>query len=599
MAKSKAKSVADKRYEKFCSIENLQLAWNRIYANSEDIGYKNLYRALFTYYDYDADENLKRLSERLKNRSYKPSKSFKFYKPKQSGLQRMFSLLDIEDLIVYQALANIIVPDFAKKREPLERTFIFSHLFNKEYKDNIFLFEKWKIGYQAYKNNIAKNFNAGLKITAHFDLAAYYDTIDHNSLLNSSFKEKDESGNTGIRKQLEECLERWSNKSDDSLKQHHHGIPQGPMSSAIFGELFLSPIDKFLEKNKITYSRYVDDFVIQGKTLEEVQKAIVLLEIKCKEYGLVPQVGKFEITESKSVEDAIGKAPSLSNQEKENVFSSPEETLSLVNKAFLKESFDSSKIRYILKVYQNSSILLDVVFQEFRNHYEFVEEFCIYLKRFIVSDIDLIYPFVKDQILKTVPYEFVEYELWMLLAEISENFDCSELGEYAVRQLKSCKSFAKFGIYTFLSTLNDNRFISYLSHETEVTMMLFAIPLINSNVVENEKFGDLLSYYARRSSEILKIVLSRHLYNLRLFRKISQEKLEECLVVLPKVDEVSYKTINFYLKEDFGIDSKIKWDDFLGDGYQQACALLYNAHITQKANLSRQVNLFNLPRNIL
>lgn len=590
MAKKKAKSAAEKRFEKFCSVENLQLAWNRLCANCEDIGYKNLYRDLFTYYDYDSEKNLKRLSERLKNWTYKPSKSFKFYKPKQSGLQRMFSLLNLDDLIVYQALANIVIPDFAEKRKSLERKFVFSHLFNKDEKENIFLFEKWKIGYQAYKNNIAKNFNAGLKYTAHFDLAAYYDTIDHNSLLNSSFKEKDESGNTGVRKQLNDCLERWSNESDDSLKQHHHGIPQGPMSSAIFGELFLLPIDEYLVKHEIVYSRYVDDFVIQGKTLEDVQKAIVLLEIKCKEKGLVPQVGKFEITESKSVEDAIGKAPSLTSQEKEDVFSSPEETLSLLNKAFAEESFDSSKIRYVLKVYQNSPNLLDVVIREFRNHYEFAEEFAIYLKRFLNEGIDRILPFVKRQFQKSIPYEYVEYELWMLFSEISKEYDCSEFGEYAVERLKSCKSFAKLGIYTFLSTLDDNRFASFLSREDYELIMLLAIPLIDANIARKNKFDELIDHYARRSSETLKLVLSRHLQNLRLFREISQERLDECLALLPKFDEVSYKTINYYLKDDFEIDSKIEWDKFFGDAHQQACSLLYNAHLTQKKNKTFWLN---------
>lgn len=584
MAKSKAKSTAEQRYEKFCSVKNLQLAWDRIYANSADVSYKNLYRDLFTYYDFDVKSNLKRLSERLKNRTYEPSKVFKFYKPKQSGLQRMFSLLNLDDLIVYQAFANMVIPDFAKKRKPLERKYVFSNLFNKEEKDNIFLFEKWKIGYQAYKKNIAKNFNAGLKFTAHFDLAAYYDTIDHNSLLNNSFKEKDETGIIGVRKKLNDCLERWSNESDDSLRQHHHGIPQGPMSSAIFGELFLLPIDEYLVEHKITYSRYVDDFVIQGKTLEEVQKAVVLLEIKCKEKGLVPQVGKFEITESKSVEEAVGKAPSLSNQEKDEIFSSPDDTLFLLKTSFQEKSFDSTKIRYILKVYQDSPILLDVVFSEFRNHYEFTEEFCTYLKRFLQEEFDQIFPFVQTQIQKDIPYEFVEYELWVLLAEISKREDCSQLGEFAVKRLMSCKSFAKLGVYKFLSTLDDRRFSSFLSHEGDEILMLLAIPFIDSKIVEKSDFVEVLGFYAQRSSETLKIALSRHLHYLRLFGKINQDCLNKCLSILPQINERVYATINYYLKEDFGIESQNDWKKFFGDAHQQASSLIYNAHLTKKKN---------------
>ena len=600
MAKTvKRKTVAEVRFDKFCSEKNLQLAWERIYTSTEDISYKNLYREVFTYYDYDIESNLKQLSERLKNRTYQPSKAFRFYKPKESGLQRMFSLLNIEDMIVYQALANIVIPDFARRRKTIECKNVFSHLFSNNVKDNIFLFEKWKEGYSAYKQNIAKNFNDGLKYTAHFDLAAYYDTIDHNSLLNDLFRENEECGYTGIRSLLNVCLERWSNESDDDLKKHRHGIPQGPISSSVFGEMFLLPIDEFLVKKGIVFSRYVDDFVIQGKTLEDVQWAVIQLEIKCKEKGLVPQVGKFEISESKSVEEAIGKAPSLSNQEKEVLFSSPEDVLAVLNKSFRKEFFDSSRIRYILKVYGKTPILQDVVFREFRNHYEFSSEFCIYLRRFLSEQSDQIYSFVKRQIQHINPYEHVEYELWSLLADIGKVIRCSNENEKAIDRLKSCQSIARLGIYSYLSTLDDNRFSSFLSYEENEMILLLAIPFINSSVVEKPSFDDLLSFCAKRSSETLKIVLFRHLYYMRLFREITQERFEACLRLLPSTEEHKYKTINFYLKEVFGITCRIKWERIFGEAHQQACLLIYHVYLTQKTNKTFWLNCIDSFNDLL
>lgn len=600
MAKTvKKKTAAEIRFERFCSEKNLRLAWERIYTSTEDISYKNLYRDLFIYYDYDIESNLKQLSERLKSRTYQASKAFRFYKPKESGLQRMFSLLNIEDMIVYQALANIVIPNFVRRRKKLERKNVFSHLFCNNVKDNIFLFEKWKECYAAYKQNIAKNFNKGLKFTAHFDLAAYYDTIDHNSLLNDLFKENEECGHLGIRDLLNDCLERWSNDSDDDLKKHHHGIPQGPLSSSVFGEMFLLPIDEFLVGKGIVFSRYVDDFVIQGKTLEEVQRAVVQLEIECKERGLVPQVGKFEISESKSVNEAIGKAPSLSNQEKENLFSSPEDVLVDLNKSFGKEPIDSSRIRYILKVYQKTPILQEVVIREFRNHYEFASEFCIYLRRFLPEEPNQIYSFVKRQIQQVSPYEHVEYELWSLLADVSKVMQCSNEGELAVSRLKLCQNIAKLGMYSYLSTLDDNRFSSFLSHERNEMILLLAIPLINSPVVEKSSFDDLLSFFVKRSSETLKIILSRRLCYMRLFREITQERLEECLRRLPSTEEHKYKTINFYLKELFDITCKIKWEKFFGDAHQQACLLIYHVYLTQKKNRTFWLNCIDAFNDLL
>ena len=583
---AKAPSVAAKRFKQLYSIKNLQLAWDRVYANTEDMSYKSLYRDLFTYYDYDIKSHLQRISYKLKNLSFSPSKSFKYFKPKQSGLQRMFSLLDIDDLIVYQAIANIIIPTFAEKREKFEKKTVFSHILNKNENKDIFLFEKWKSGYQSYKRNIAKNYNAGLKFTAHFDLAAYYDTIDHTSLLNNFFKESE----NGIRRTLNDCLECWSNCSDDSFKMIHHGIPQGPLSSSIFGELYLLPIDEFLSKKNITYSRYVDDFVIQGKTLEEVQYAIVQLEIKCKERGLIPQVGKFEITESKTVEDAIGKAPSLSSQEQEYVFNVPEETLNLFRDSFKDESFDSSKIRYILKVYQESNILLDTIFLEFRKHYEFAEEFCIYLKRFLSDDNGRIEDFIKKQLRTTIPYEYVECQLWLVLAEIAKNTNLSYFAEHALIRLKTCKAFTRYGIYAFLASLNGNQFSGFLSYENDCLMMMVVIPFISAQVIERNSFEEILKYYSKRNNDSLQSILSRHLYTLRLFHDISKEQYDECLKFLPAIDESKYETINYYLKEDFGISTRIRWNQFFGDANQQASILLYSAHRNQDKNKTFWLN---------
>ena len=595
----KKKTVAEKRFDIFCSEKNLQLAWDRINTYTGDVSYKNFYRDLFTYYDYDIGANLRQLSERLKNWTYKPSKAFRFYKPKESGLQRMFSLLNIEDMIVYQALANIVIPNFAARRKKFERRNVFSHLFCNNLNDNIFLFEKWKDGYSAYKHNIAKNFNKGLRYTAHFDLAAYYDTIDHNSLLNDLFRENEECGHNGIRGLLNGCLERWSNDSDDDLKKHHHGIPQGPLSSAVFGEMFLLPIDDFLAGKGIAFSRYVDDFVIQGKSLEDVQRAVIQLEIKCKEKGLVPQVGKFEISESTSVEAAIGKAPSLSSQEKDELFSSPEDVLSVFSQAFQKESFDSSRIRYILKVYHKTPILQDIVIREFKNHYEFVSEFCIYLGRFLSDQPDQIYSFIKQQIQHENPYEHVEYELWSLLADIGKIMQTQNEVDLAINRLKNCRTIAKLGIYSYLSVLDDNRFSSFLSHEGDEMILLLAIPFVNSNIVEKPSFDKLLSYCAKRSSETLKIILSRHLYYMRLFREITQERLDECLLRLPSTEEHEYKTINFYLKEVFGINCKMNWEKFWGDAHQQACLLLYHVYLTEKSNKTFWLNCIDSFNDLL
>ena len=590
-------SEDEKRYKKLYSIENLKLAWDRINASTNNLSYKNLYRTLFWYYENDLNTNIEILSKKLKNKSYIPSKSLKIYKPKESGLQRPFSLLDIEDLIVYQAIANIVIPAFANKRKKLEKKCIFSNLFNEHLETNIFLFQAWKQGYKDYKKRISQNFCNGLTYTAHFDLAAYYDTIDQNSLLSDLVKDTNDS----IGCLLSKCLQEWSNKTESESKKISHGIPQGPLSSNVFAELFLLPIDNFLVDNNICYSRYVDDIVIQGKTIQEVQRAIVLLDIKCKEKGLVPQSSKFSIYEAKTIDEAIGKNPSLSTVEKQNIFSDEKKVLELFNNSFNEKFFDSSVIRYILKTFDTSDILIDKVFAEFSNHYEFAEDFCLYLSRIINAKTSAkILLFITNCLNRIIPYDYVESEIWCLLANLSEYENIQTFAQIAIAKLKNrCSDILKCGIYTYLSKLNDNRFIKFLSHEENKLILLFKINDISKSVTENKNFLELVKFYANRNSNTIKTILSRHLYFMLQYNEITEKKYRQFINLLPPLNRQKLETINFYLKEEFGIDSTIDWKDFFGDNFDHANTIFYHAHLAGKRHKSEWLNAIDSFNDLL
>jgi len=590
-------SEIKKKYQKLISVENLTLAWDRINASTNNLSYKNYYRTIFWYYEYDLETNLSTLSKKLANNSYKPSKGLKIYKPKESGLQRPFTLLEIEDLIVYQAIANIVIPALAKKRQKLENNFVFSNIFNSDVEDNIFLFKNWKSGYKNYKRKISANYLSGLTFTAHFDLAAYYDTIDQNSLLSDIFKDtQNEIGNL-----LFECLQEWNNKTESDSKKISHGIPQGPLSSSIFGELFLLSIDDYLVDNNISYSRYVDDIVIQGRTIDEVQRAVILLDIKCKEKGLVPQSSKFKIYEARSVEEAIGKNPSLSTEEKKDIFTDEKKVLELFLFSFEKDTYDSSVIRYILKVFKDSDILFDKVFEEFSKHYEFAEEFCIYLNRLINKQTSSkLLLFVISFLNRTIPYDFVESEIWILLSNLSEYENIKPFARLAITRLQNQPSdIIRYGIYTYLSKLDDNRFIGFLSHETSKILLSLQIQNISTSITNNILFTDLLRFYSKRNSTTLKTLISRHLYFMFQYSEISDKDYNKFIALLPKLNEKELETINYYIGNDFGIDSNIDWKSFFGKSFEHASTIFYHAHLAGKRHKSEWLNAIDSFNDLL
>lgn len=161
------------------SIDNLKRAWLWTHTNP-DARYKNYFRHIYKAYSLAVDKNLEDLSIRLRNNTYKPNHSTKLYLPKKSGIFRPYTLLSIEDQIVYQALANIV----AEKLNPKVRRRYMKMVFGNLYagKRSFLFYKKWQECYIAYSNALIDCYEKGFEIAASFDLTACYDSIDHGVL---------------------------------------------------------------------------------------------------------------------------------------------------------------------------------------------------------------------------------------------------------------------------------------------------------------------------------------------------------------------------------------------------------------------------------
>jgi hypothetical protein len=56
----------------------------------------------------------------------------------------------------------------------------------------------------------------------------------------------------------------------------------------------------------LTYTRYVDDVRLLGKTEDDVRAVIIQLERRCREHGLIPQSGKFAVKHAATLQEAMG-----------------------------------------------------------------------------------------------------------------------------------------------------------------------------------------------------------------------------------------------------------------------------------------------------
>lgn len=280
--------------------ENLLRCWTWLNTNSDN-NYKNHFRSLYKAYSLSLDENIDKLHRDLKYHRYKPELSTKLYIPKKSGILRPYTLLNINDQIVYLALVSIIAERLSKRASKNYNISVFGHLYAG--KTSSYFYKKWSDGYVKFNYAINDAFTNGYKWTASFDLTAFYDSIDHKVLTHFLTE-------IGITKEfskyLTDCLEIWTASSPTRI-YHGHGIPQGPLPSGLLSEVILQHFDehKSFKRTTVKYFRYVDDIRLLAKTEENVRKALLGLDYTSKEVGLFPQSGKINIHKIENIDDEI------------------------------------------------------------------------------------------------------------------------------------------------------------------------------------------------------------------------------------------------------------------------------------------------------
>ena len=433
-------------FEKLISKKNLLLAWRRI-TSSRDARYKAFFRHILEAYELSFDKNIDDLRRRLQNGEYTAQTPIRFYVPKPSGLQRPLTLLSIEDQIVLQALANLFAEKVRTKRSKLEGKYIYSNKLGK--KDSQFFLEKWQLGFSQLKRNLKSKFKDGYVWVAAFDISAFYDAIPHEILLKVLIPQSKGAFYDAAQK----WWKTWS--SDKQSDQHNHGIPQGPMASDFLAECLLLTIDEKMSE-QYSYFRYVDDIRILGKTELEVRQALVRLDILCKSRGLIPNSDKTRIRQVSSANELVKDIPDVAgyfdNGEETTLSkeSSEKRILDAVGKKNEIEVKDRTLFRYILFRTSQSDIILKIVLDTWEHYPEHTDAYVAFLENYQRSDevVTLATRLLEEE----YPYDYVQGELWKLVARMGKNSELNRLTQLAIETVKSSSSghASRFGAHVFL-----------------------------------------------------------------------------------------------------------------------------------------------------
>jgi retron-type reverse transcriptase len=238
-------------HDDLCSYDNLLLAFRKARKGKSAKWYVGKF-------EKNLERNLIKLEAELRHGTYKPHpmKEFVIRDPKT----RVISSSHFCDRVVHHAICNIIEPIF-------EKSFIYDSYASRKNRGThaaLKRFDEFKR--KASQNGRlvkkAKNSNMVIGYVLKADVRHYFDTVDHDVLLNILEKKiKDEK----IIWLIEKIIENHN---------EHRGMPIGNLTSQFFANVYLNELDKFIKHKLLAkyYIRYLDDFVILHKDRYVLQR---------------------------------------------------------------------------------------------------------------------------------------------------------------------------------------------------------------------------------------------------------------------------------------------------------------------------------------
>lgn len=227
--------------EEILEKDNLNRAFKRVKANKGAPGIDGI-----TVEETGAylRENQKELTERIRRGKYTPDPVRRVEIPKPDGGIRKLGIPTVKDRIFQQAITQRLIPVY----EPLFTENSYGYRPGRSAKDAI----------QKAKEYAEQGYTYAVSL----DLSRYFDTLNHEILLNILRRNvKDERVIQWIKRYLKSGV-----MENGIVMETEEGSPQGGNISPLLANVYLNEFDQEYEKRGVAFVRYADDIVLLAKS---------------------------------------------------------------------------------------------------------------------------------------------------------------------------------------------------------------------------------------------------------------------------------------------------------------------------------------------
>jgi RNA-directed DNA polymerase len=236
--------------DKVYSRKNLFFACRKVVGNQ---GAPGVDHVTVEQFDSQSREELARLGAELADDTYRPQAVRRKWIDKPgSREQRPLGIPTVRDRVVQTALRNVIEP-----------------IFDIAFAKHSYGFRPGRGCHHALEH-VERSLDAGYVYVVDADLKSYFDTINHEKLLE---RIREKVSDSRILKLIEMFLQQGVMDGLE-LWTPEEGSPQGAVISPLLANIYLNPLDHLLADAGFEMVRYADDFVILCRTREDADRAL-------------------------------------------------------------------------------------------------------------------------------------------------------------------------------------------------------------------------------------------------------------------------------------------------------------------------------------